>query len=160
MKLSCRSFVWLYLDYLVIEALLDIVGWLIPITNQTEKGTVKRTEFINNLFGSDKHFSCSSELVNTLQYISSSHWEDTVMKIMDTLARSDITLWVFRFGNADQTNPLIGSALNHLPWTKSMYAANVILNRLHLTACTWIENFSLPTLLSRWLYLSCCREPR
>ncbi|KAG1790595.1 hypothetical protein EV424DRAFT_920453 [Suillus variegatus] len=78
-------------DYLVIEALLDIVGWLIPITNQTEKGTVKRTEFINNLFGSDKHFSCSSELVNTLQYISSSHWEDTVMKIMDTLARSDIT---------------------------------------------------------------------
>ncbi|KAG1800848.1 uncharacterized protein HD556DRAFT_964196 [Suillus plorans] len=78
-------------DYLVIEALLDIVGWLIPITNQTEKGTVKRTEFINNLFGSEKHFSCSSELVNTLQYISSSHWEDTVMKIMDTLARSDIT---------------------------------------------------------------------
>ncbi|KAG2146912.1 uncharacterized protein EDB93DRAFT_455734 [Suillus bovinus] len=77
-------------DYLVIEALLDIVGWLIPITNQTEKGTVKRTEFINDLFGSKKHFSCSSELVNLLQYISSSHWEDTVMKIMDALARSDI----------------------------------------------------------------------
>ncbi|KAG1891502.1 hypothetical protein F4604DRAFT_419051 [Suillus subluteus] len=78
-------------DYLVIEALLDIVGWLIPITNKTEKGTAKRTEFINNLFGSEKHFSCSQELVDILQYISSSHWEDTVMNIMDALARSDIT---------------------------------------------------------------------
>lgn len=78
-------------DYLVIEALLDIVGWLIPRTNQTEKGATKRTEFIKSLFGSEKHFSCSSELVDILQYISSSHWEDTVMKILDTLAESDIT---------------------------------------------------------------------
>lgn len=76
----------------MIEALLDIVGWLIPIANKTEIGTAKRTEFINDLFGSQKHFSCSAELVNILQYISSSHWEDTVMKIMDALARNDITL--------------------------------------------------------------------
>ncbi|OAX41305.1 hypothetical protein K503DRAFT_516440 [Rhizopogon vinicolor AM-OR11-026] len=77
-------------DYLVIEALLNIVGWLIPPTHKTEQGKAKRTEFIQELFGSDRHFSCSQELVDILQYISSSHWEDTAMKIMDALARSDI----------------------------------------------------------------------
>ncbi|KAG0705163.1 hypothetical protein DFH29DRAFT_302869 [Suillus ampliporus] len=78
-------------DYLVIEALLNIVGWLIPPTHKTEQGKVKRTEFINDLFGSETHFSCSHELVGILQYISSSRWEDTSMKVMDVLARSDIT---------------------------------------------------------------------
>ncbi|KAG2031386.1 hypothetical protein BDR03DRAFT_986444 [Suillus americanus] len=78
-------------DYLVIEALLYVVGWLIPMSDNTEKGTAKRTEFINDLFGSEKYFSCSPELVNILQYISSSYWEDTVMKIMDALAKNDIT---------------------------------------------------------------------
>ncbi|KAG1756292.1 uncharacterized protein EDB91DRAFT_1192061 [Suillus paluster] len=78
-------------DYLVVEALLTIVGWLIPPTYETEQGKAKRTEFINELFGSEKHFSCSQELVGILQYISSSHWEDTTMKVIDALARSDIT---------------------------------------------------------------------
>ncbi|KAG1754268.1 hypothetical protein EDB19DRAFT_1665522 [Suillus lakei] len=67
------------------------VGWLIPATHKTEQGKAKRMEFINDLFGSEKHFSCSHELVSILQYISSTHWEDTVMKVMDALARSDIT---------------------------------------------------------------------
>jgi hypothetical protein len=71
---------------------LNMVGWLIPPTNKTELGKAKRTEFIQELFGSEKHFSCSQELVDILQYISSSNWEDTAMKVMDALARSDVTL--------------------------------------------------------------------
>lgn len=69
-----------------------MVGWLIPATHKTEQGKLKRTEFIQELFGSDSQFSCSQELVDILQYISSSRWEDTAMKIIDALARSDITL--------------------------------------------------------------------
>lgn len=153
MFFSC-SFFRLYLDYLVIEALLYVVGWLIPML------TAKWTKFINDLFGSNKIFTCSSELVNILQCITSSCWESTVMKIMDALAYSNITLWVFWFGNADHLDRLPETVLNHLPWMRFIYAANAILSRLHLTVCTWIEHFSLSTLLGRWVYLAHSRGPR
>ncbi|KAG1788617.1 uncharacterized protein HD556DRAFT_1496519 [Suillus plorans] len=83
-------------DYLVIDALLDLVGLLMP-SNKTEEGKEKRTTFIKELFGSMKHFSCSFTLVDSiLQSIEGSCWEDTSMKVMDALARSDITFVISR----------------------------------------------------------------
>jgi hypothetical protein len=70
---------------------MNIVGCLIPLTHKTEEGRAKRTQFITELFGSEKRFSCSHKLVCILHSISSQYWEDTTMKVMDALARSDDT---------------------------------------------------------------------
>ncbi|KAH7930861.1 hypothetical protein BV22DRAFT_1115973 [Leucogyrophana mollusca] len=78
-------------DFLLIESLLTLVAWLLPSTKQTTSGRAKRTQFVNEVFGSPKVFKCSAEIVEILENVSTSAWEYTAAKVTDALARSDIT---------------------------------------------------------------------
>ncbi|KAH7916007.1 hypothetical protein BJ138DRAFT_763770 [Hygrophoropsis aurantiaca] len=77
-------------DFILLESLLTLVAWLLPSIKQNS-GKAKRTHFIQEVFGSSKWFLCSSEIIQILQNVSTSAWEHTAAKIIDALARSDIT---------------------------------------------------------------------
>ncbi|KAF8633721.1 hypothetical protein AX17_004379 [Amanita inopinata Kibby_2008] len=72
-------------DFLAIEALLELIGNLIPSTKNLER----RTIFIQDVFSSS-HFRCSAEVVKLLDRATSTSWDMTCTRICDALAKSDI----------------------------------------------------------------------
>ncbi|KAH7889756.1 hypothetical protein F5I97DRAFT_1847069 [Phlebopus sp. FC_14] len=78
-------------DYLLMEALLTLFARLIPPTNNTTRGTLKRAKFVKEVLGSPKLFKCNAELLDIMHKISSTNWDDTAARIVDALGRTDIT---------------------------------------------------------------------
>ncbi|KAF8163000.1 hypothetical protein B0H34DRAFT_856593 [Crassisporium funariophilum] len=74
-------------DFLAIESLLDLFGTLIP---PVRDGREKRSQFIKNVFPSTL-FKCSELVIQHMESITSTDWSVTAVKIMETLAHSDIS---------------------------------------------------------------------
>jgi hypothetical protein len=64
---------------------------LLPPTNNTSQGKLRRVKFVKEVLGSQKLFKCSAELLDIMQRTSGTHWDDVAAQIIDILARADIT---------------------------------------------------------------------
>lgn len=71
---------------MALEALLELVGNVIPSGKKTER----RSKFIQEVFDPTR-FACSLEMVQLLERASSTGWDATSAKICDALAKSDST---------------------------------------------------------------------
>ncbi|KAG1838398.1 hypothetical protein F4604DRAFT_1691708 [Suillus subluteus] len=98
-------------DYLVIGALLDLVGLLIP-SNKMEEGKAKWTAFIKELFGSTERFSCSLMLVDILQYMCGEYCYNSVANLID-------------YYNQDNINRSITVSYSHIH-TMTMFTSNLL----------------------------------
>lgn len=76
-------------DFLAIEALLELFAKILPSTSSKD-GLEKRDAFIQEVFD-PTNFAGSKEVVHTLKTISVTDWEATFLKILDILARFDIS---------------------------------------------------------------------
>jgi hypothetical protein len=81
-------------DFLALESLLNLFAVILPSTNNSSSGRAKRTEFIRDVFDSPQKFTCGEELIQVLESVATADWETTAMKIIDILAKSDVTLYV------------------------------------------------------------------
>ncbi|TFK42893.1 hypothetical protein BDQ12DRAFT_297633 [Crucibulum laeve] len=75
-------------DFLAAEALLELFANLLPSLNGPT-GRGKRTAYIKETFN-PAFFTCSEEIITLLENITTIDWSVTAIKIMDTLATSDI----------------------------------------------------------------------
>jgi hypothetical protein len=84
------TYPWLGLivDFLAMESLLDLFGTLIPLV---KGGREKRSKYIREVFD-PSIFKCSEMVVEHLEHISNPDWSITSMKIIKTLADSDLSL--------------------------------------------------------------------
>ncbi|KAF8352355.1 hypothetical protein F5887DRAFT_25532 [Amanita rubescens] len=71
-------------DFVALEALLELVGNIIPSAKKTER----RNKFIQEVFD-PKEFACSLEIVQLLERVSCTGWDATSTKIFDALAKLD-----------------------------------------------------------------------
>jgi hypothetical protein len=76
-------------DFLAIEALLELFAKLLPST-KSRGGLNKRDAFIHEVFD-PAMVAGSEEVVHILKTISVTDWEATFLKILDILARADIS---------------------------------------------------------------------
>ena len=72
------------LDFLAMEALLELFGNIIPSTKNPER----RAKFIQEVFDPAR-FECSADIVQLLERIQSTGWDTASTKISDALAKSD-----------------------------------------------------------------------
>lgn len=82
------------LDFLVLESLLSLFARMIPSTNNTSRGRATRMDFIRSVFvlSSPENATTGEKIVKMLERISTSEWEPTAAKILETLAASNISL--------------------------------------------------------------------
>ncbi|KAK2460554.1 hypothetical protein APHAL10511_007024 [Amanita phalloides] len=73
-------------DFLAMEALLELVGNIIPSAKNPER----QFKFIQEVFD-PALFACSFEIVQLLERVKSTGWDATSTKICDVLAKSDPT---------------------------------------------------------------------
>ena len=73
------------LGFLVIEALLELFGNIIPSAKRPEK----RTGFIEDVFSSTR-FKCSVEITQLLERVTSTGWDAASSMIFEALAKSSI----------------------------------------------------------------------
>ena len=81
------------LDFLAVETLFTLFARLLPSINSGDSGRAKRSKFIQDVF-LQPSFECGPDLVQVLEEVSKSAWEDTVAILMDILAENYITLYV------------------------------------------------------------------
>lgn len=67
---------------------------MIPSTNNTSRGRAARVEFIHSVFvlSSSDNESTGQKISKMLERISTREWEPTAIKILETLASSNISL--------------------------------------------------------------------
>ncbi|CAL1703773.1 unnamed protein product [Somion occarium] len=83
--------IWRTKDFLVLESLLNLFARMMPSTNNTLAGRSSRLAFIRSVFGSSPENQATGEvLVKMLEHISTRDWEPTAVKILETLASSNI----------------------------------------------------------------------
>lgn len=64
---------------------------LLPPTHATPQGKFGRLKFVKEVLGSPKLFKCNAELLDVMQKMTGTHWDDVAAQIIDVLARTDIT---------------------------------------------------------------------
>lgn len=77
------------LDFLAIEALLELFAKLLPST-KSKGGLEKRSAFIHEVFD-PATIAGSEQVVHVLKTISVTDWETTFLKILDILAGADVS---------------------------------------------------------------------
>lgn len=84
----------IYLDYLVLESVLNLFARMIPTSGSSSAGRATRRAFIRSVFvdSSPDDLGTGEELANTVEHVTTSDWEETSAKIVDTLAGSNIGL--------------------------------------------------------------------
>ena len=82
------------IDFLAVETLFTLFARLLPSINSGHSGRAKRSKFIQEVF-LQSPFTCGRELVQVLEEVSKSAWEDTVTILMDILANNNIALYVY-----------------------------------------------------------------
>lgn len=78
------------LDFLAIEALLELFAKLLPSTKSRD-GLEKRNTFVDEVFN-PAIIAGSKEAVHILKTISTTDWEDTFTRILDVLAKANLSL--------------------------------------------------------------------
>jgi hypothetical protein len=78
----------LFIDFLALESLLDLFGSIVPLM---KGGREKRSHYIKEVFDSSI-FKCSDLVIEHLEHMSNPDWSITSMKIIKTLADSDLSL--------------------------------------------------------------------
>ena len=81
------------IDFLAVETLFTVFARLLPSIDSGDSGRAKRSKFVQAVFLQPSS-KCGPELVQVLEEVSRSAWEDTVVVLMDVLARNYITLCV------------------------------------------------------------------
>ncbi|OJT04411.1 hypothetical protein TRAPUB_4867 [Trametes pubescens] len=88
------SCIWRTKDYLAIEGLLNLFARAIPSTHNNPAGRSRRTAYIHSVFKScapQEATATGDEIVELLENVPTSNWDDTAMKIVDVLARGNIS---------------------------------------------------------------------
>lgn len=77
-----------FVDFLALESLLDLFGSIVPLM---KGGREKRSHYIKEVFD-PSIFKCSDLVIEHLEHMSNPDWSITSMKIIKTLADSDLSL--------------------------------------------------------------------
>lgn len=80
-----------YLDFLVLESVLTLFARLIPPNDGTSISQMSRTKYIDAVWSSHKIIG-GLTVATFLQSVKAQNWDEVPLKIMDLLAKHDITL--------------------------------------------------------------------
>ncbi|KAF8136300.1 hypothetical protein EV363DRAFT_1395418 [Boletus edulis] len=117
-------------DYLLLEALLLLFARLLPPTHNAAQGKLRRVKFVKEVLGSSKLFKCSVELLDVMQNISGTHWDDVAARIIDILARNEITCpQPFSINEIDVCGRIFPQPLatDRLIMDKQAFLANIVI---------------------------------
>ncbi|KAI0666118.1 hypothetical protein C8Q78DRAFT_1061541 [Trametes maxima] len=88
------SCIWRTKDYLALEGLLNIFARALPSTNNSAPGRAKRTAYIHSVFKSCEPpdaLGLGTVISQLLEDVPTSNWEDTAVRLVDILAKGNIT---------------------------------------------------------------------
>lgn len=74
-------------DFLALDSLFTLLARLLPTT---QNGREKRSEFIQDVF-MQPDVAYGPELIRILEHIESEDWNDTAARLLDVLAKHDIS---------------------------------------------------------------------
>ncbi|KAI0333417.1 hypothetical protein GY45DRAFT_1359668 [Cubamyces sp. BRFM 1775] len=86
--------IWRTKDYLALEGLLNVFARALPSTHNTASGRAKRTAYIQSVFitrAPPELTSTGRIIADLLENVPTSDWEETALKIVDVLAKANIT---------------------------------------------------------------------
>ncbi|KAJ8495438.1 hypothetical protein ONZ51_g1700 [Trametes cubensis] len=88
------SCIWRTKDYLALEGLLNVFARALPSTHNSESGRAKRTAYIQTVFvtcAPPELISTGEAVADLLENVPTSDWEKTALKIVDVLAKANVT---------------------------------------------------------------------
>ncbi|KAH9887682.1 hypothetical protein C8Q73DRAFT_712867 [Cubamyces lactineus] len=88
------SCIWRTKDYLALEGLLNVFARALPSTYNSASGRAKRTAYIQSVFvtrAPPELISTGRAIADLLENVPTSDWEETALKIVDVLAKANIT---------------------------------------------------------------------
>ena len=83
-----------YAEFIVLESLLQLFARILPSTNHSTRGRGARMDFIRSVFvqSSPENKGTGEKICKLLERLSTTEWEPTALKILETFAAANISL--------------------------------------------------------------------